>query len=51
MALFYCATLIIDTFVIRVLVVPAIMGVLGRLNWWPRKVPKAMYDVLGNKLE
>lgn len=44
-------TLVIDTFVIRVLVVPAIMGVLGPLNWWPRKVPKAIYGVLGEKLE
>eukprot|EP01060_Flectonema_neradi_P011544 TRINITY_DN18595_c0_g1_i1.p1 TRINITY_DN18595_c0_g1~~TRINITY_DN18595_c0_g1_i1.p1 ORF type:complete len:904 (+),score=124.20 TRINITY_DN18595_c0_g1_i1:135-2846(+) len=29
-----------DTFVIRSVVVPALMGLLGELNWWPMTLPR-----------
>jgi RND superfamily putative drug exporter len=28
---------LIDTFIVRALLVPAIATVLGRWNWWPSK--------------
>jgi RND superfamily putative drug exporter len=32
--------LLIDTFVVRTIVVPAIATVLGDANWWPHKTPR-----------
>lgn len=29
-----------DTFVVRTLLVPSIMGLLGASNWWPRRMPE-----------
>ena len=31
--------MLVDTFVVRPLLVPAVMAVLGRANYWPRKMP------------
>ena len=28
---------LVDTFIVRSMLVPAIMSALGRLNWWPQK--------------
>ena len=33
-------SVLFDTFVMRSLVVPAIMALLGGWNWWPRRVPE-----------
>jgi uncharacterized membrane protein YdfJ with MMPL/SSD domain len=44
LAFFLSFAVLFDTFVIRSVVVPAMMGILGRWNWWPRKLPKAQYD-------
>ncbi|KAJ4458746.1 putative MmpL efflux pump [Paratrimastix pyriformis] len=39
-----CWSVILDTFFVRTLVVPAIVGLVGRLpgrwNWWPGRVPQ-----------
>jgi RND superfamily putative drug exporter len=32
---------LLDTFVIRTALVPAIAVLLGRWNWWPGRAPKA----------
>ncbi len=32
---------LVDSFVVRPLLVPALMHILGPLNYWPRPVPKA----------
>jgi uncharacterized membrane protein YdfJ with MMPL/SSD domain len=31
-------SVLFDTFIVRTLLVPAIMGILGRANWWPLKL-------------
>jgi RND superfamily putative drug exporter len=31
---------LLDTFVVRTLLVPAVMSIAGEYNWWPRKAPK-----------
>ena len=28
-----------DTFIVRAMLIPALMSVLGRVNWWPRRMP------------
>jgi RND superfamily putative drug exporter len=35
------AGLLIDTFVVRTITVPAIAALIGRANWWPAKPRKA----------
>jgi putative drug exporter of the RND superfamily len=32
---------LIDALVIRVIVLPSLMTLLGRANWWPGRVPGA----------
>lgn len=32
-------TVLLDAFVVRPLLVPSLMTILGRWNWWPRKMP------------
>jgi RND superfamily putative drug exporter len=31
--------ILIDTFIVRALLVPAIAAILGRWNWWPLRQP------------
>jgi len=35
-----------DTFIVRTLLVPAIMNLLGPINWWPGKMPEPTKDML-----
>lgn len=35
-----------DTFVIRPLLVPSVMHILGSLNWWPGRMPPPTEDGL-----
>jgi len=37
---------LVDTFVVRACLVPAMMVIVGCLNWWPMKMPtpQALYD-------
>ena len=37
---------LLDTFVIRTILVPAIMSVADKYNWWPRKPPEPTKDEL-----
>jgi len=32
-------SVVLDTFVMRTVVTPALMALLGKANWFPRKVP------------
>jgi len=41
---FLSASVLLDTFVIRMLLVPALLYWLGDANWWPRKMPKFTYN-------
>ena len=34
-------TSVLDTYVVRTVLVPALMMSAGEFNWWPRKMPKA----------
>mmetsp|Transcript_71789 Transcript_71789/g.185174 ORF Transcript_71789/g.185174 Transcript_71789/m.185174 type:complete len:875 (-) Transcript_71789:107-2731(-) len=38
------SAVLVDTFLVRSLIVPAVMGALGRLNWWPRRMPCGTRD-------
>ena len=38
---FMVAAVLLDTLIVRTILVPALMVVLGPANWWPRKVPDA----------
>jgi len=40
LSFFMVAAVLFDTFIVRSLVVPAVMGILGDANWWPGQVPK-----------
>jgi len=36
---FLSTSVILDTFVVRMLLVPAVLHLLGNANWWPRRLP------------
>lgn len=36
--------ILLDTFVVRTVLVPAIVELLGRWNWWPSRVTQAISD-------
>jgi len=36
---FLSISVLLDTFVIRMLLVPALLHLLGKANWWPRNLP------------
>ena len=35
---------LVDTFIIRTILVPAIMSIADKWNWWPGKKPEATKD-------
>ena len=37
-------SVLLDTFVVRTLLLPAIMSLLGRWNWWPRSMPEPLEE-------
>ena len=48
LSFFLSFAVLFDTFVIRSIAVPALMTLLGRWNWWPRKLPVPKYtSILG----
>jgi uncharacterized membrane protein YdfJ with MMPL/SSD domain len=44
---FLSFSVLFDTFVMRSLVVPAMMAILGRWAWWPTKYPTALIRSVG----
>ena len=42
MACVLVVSVLVDTFVVRTLLLPAVMSLLGRLNWWPRRMPEPL---------
>ena len=40
MAVVFVMSVLLDTFVVRTLLLPAIMSLLGEANWWPRRMPE-----------
>ena len=45
MSFFLVFAVLLDTLVIRTMVVPAIMVMLGKINWWPSTMPKLTIDL------
>ena len=44
------AAVLTDTFVVRAMLIPSLMSILGRANWWPRRMPlpqKALAVIAG----
>ena len=39
-----CVAVLVDTFIIRTVLVPAIMSIAEKWNWWPGKKPEPKYD-------
>ena len=39
MATVLVVSVLLDTFIVRTLLLPAVMGLLGEGNWWPRRMP------------
>lgn len=39
-----CVAVLVDTFVVRTLMVPAVMHLAGWVNWWPGRMPVATKD-------
>mmetsp|Transcript_9509 Transcript_9509/g.32240 ORF Transcript_9509/g.32240 Transcript_9509/m.32240 type:complete len:129 (+) Transcript_9509:180-566(+) len=40
LAFILTASVLVDTLVVRTVLVPSAMAVLGRANWWPRRLPR-----------
>jgi putative drug exporter of the RND superfamily len=34
-----CFAVLVDTFIVRTMLVPAILHLAGNVNWWPGRVP------------
>jgi len=45
------ASVLFDTFVVRTVLVPALMLVAQGWNWWPRDMPPAIHDILEGEFE
>eukprot|EP00929_Paragymnodinium_shiwhaense_P055528 TRINITY_DN27814_c0_g1_i1.p1 TRINITY_DN27814_c0_g1~~TRINITY_DN27814_c0_g1_i1.p1 ORF type:complete len:999 (-),score=104.44 TRINITY_DN27814_c0_g1_i1:154-3150(-) len=43
-AVLLIASVLLDTFVVRTILVPALMLSAGKWNWWPREMPGVSYD-------
>merc|ERR1711964_656580 len=39
-------SVLFDTFVVRTVLVPALMLIMQRWNWWPREMPPPIHDAL-----
>lgn len=44
-------SVLFDTFVVRTVLVPALMLIAQGWNWWPREMPPAIHDVLEGEFE
>lgn len=43
-------SVLLDTFVVRTVLVPALMLVMQQWNWWPREMPPAIHEALEGKV-
>eukprot|EP00771_Trimastix_marina_P000174 gnl/Trimastix_PCT/1183.p1 GENE.gnl/Trimastix_PCT/1183~~gnl/Trimastix_PCT/1183.p1 ORF type:complete len:957 (-),score=320.33 gnl/Trimastix_PCT/1183:444-3314(-) len=44
MGFMLCFSVLIDAFVVRTLLVPSLLALAGRLNWWPGRMPRGAKD-------
>ena len=40
----FAASILVDTFIIRTMVVPSLLHLFGEMNWWPRKYKTEVDD-------
>lgn len=45
------ASVLFDTYVVRTVLVPALMMIAEDWNWWPRKMPHVMYTALEGEVD
>lgn len=43
-AFYLVFAVVLDTFIVRTLLVPAFMTLIGRWNWWPQRLPMPVED-------
>ena len=36
--------MIFDTFIVAIFLIPAMMGILGEANWWPKPMPSLVRE-------
>eukprot|EP00164_Ancoracysta_twista_P000151 GFYU01000222.1.p1 GENE.GFYU01000222.1~~GFYU01000222.1.p1 ORF type:complete len:843 (+),score=247.73 GFYU01000222.1:254-2782(+) len=46
-AFFLVVSVLLDTFIVRTILVPALMSLAGKWNWWPRKIPEGSKVLIG----
>lgn len=46
LAFYLVVAVLLDTFIVRTLLVPALVSALGSWNWWPRSVPPVKYKTV-----
>jgi len=45
------ASVLVDTFVVRTVLVPILLGVTGEKSWWPRAIPEGVVDLKDGELQ
>ena len=45
--MFIIVAVLVDTFIVRAMLVPSMMVTLGKYNWWPRKMPTPRGEASG----
>jgi uncharacterized membrane protein YdfJ with MMPL/SSD domain len=45
------SAVLLDTFVIRTLVVPIVLGWTGKFSWWPRRLPPVLVVETANSVD
>ena len=48
LAFYLIVAVLIDTFVIRTMLVPAVMSSIGKFNWWPKMYNKVNSNTNSN---
>jgi len=51
LSFFIIIAVLVDTFVVRAMLVPSMMVTLGKYNWWPRKMPTTQEAFAAIELE
>jgi uncharacterized membrane protein YdfJ with MMPL/SSD domain len=44
LSFFLVVAVLFDTFVVTIFLIPAMMGIVGSNNWWPKEMPPVDHD-------